>query len=252
MSLKFDADEFPSFQVWVERMKKQSPTFKYRNQGQQRDQYYKERENFNYQKNDAEEYVPPSFEEWHESVQNEHPTYKYHDKKNQLRMYQASIDLAAKEFQERLKIEKQKADLRRQAQEHQKVVEVMLNHLDITTLKLAKITKLVVERTDLTDLKELAPLLKDPSHLNEALDEFCESIKALIRAELVALVEPSLKGSSRIIKEEPKITFFLDNLCDKSVRMAKGMIAEELGSDACFDREESSKDLIRKTKKWDG
>ena len=197
MTLKFDGGEFPSFQVWVERMKRQNPAFKYRNHGQQRDRYYKERESFNRQQNSAEDCVSHSLEE------------------------------------------------------REKVVEVMLNRLDISTIELAKITKLVVEGKDLTELRELAPLFKDPAHLNEAIEEYCEGIKSLIRAQLIAQVDFSITDSFRMVKDEPKITLFLDNLCSKSVRMAKGMIAEEIGSGACFGAESSSRDLVRKTKKWE-
>jgi len=61
LPLKFNSEEYPSFQVWAKRMKEQSSSFKFRNQGQQRDQYYKERESFNRQKKDAEKSLADNY-----------------------------------------------------------------------------------------------------------------------------------------------------------------------------------------------
>ena len=61
LPLKFNSEEYPSFQVWTKRMKERSSTFKFRNQGQQRDQYYKERESFNRQKKDAEKSLADNY-----------------------------------------------------------------------------------------------------------------------------------------------------------------------------------------------
>jgi hypothetical protein len=61
LPLKFNSEEYPSFQVWAKRMKERSSTFKFHNQGQQRDQYYKERESFNRQKKDAEKSLADNY-----------------------------------------------------------------------------------------------------------------------------------------------------------------------------------------------
>ena len=61
MPEKHSSDGFPSFEVWVERMKKRHQRFKNMTHGKQRDEYYKARESSDLNKKKTEEFVASAY-----------------------------------------------------------------------------------------------------------------------------------------------------------------------------------------------
>ncbi len=148
----------------------------------------------------------------------------------------------------------------------------MLNCLDIKLIDLAKIALSTIEESDYSELIQIGPTLKNPLHREQALSEYCSSLKQAFENAIKAYVsdQVSSKGdvpddslsdsgslsnpigsaanASPVDYEEPKVARKLNELTVTCIELGKSALAEKVGID--FSPGSSSRFPIAKTRKW--
>jgi len=159
-----------------------------------------------------------------------------------------------------------------EAIELEKQIEPMLNCLDIKLIDLAKIALSTIEESDYSELIQIGSTLKNPLHREQALSEYCSSLKQAFENAIKAYVsdQVSSKGNvpddslsdagslfnpigsaanaSPVDYEEPKVARKLNELTVTCIELGKSALAEKVGID--FSPGSSSRFPIAKTRKW--
>ena len=182
----------------------------------------------------------PSFEVWAMGKKEQRETFKYLSRGQQQDEYykeKRDAELLKK------KAEKFKAD------EYNATIRPWLNALDLNITELAFIGLKIIKNTNFDELNAISSMLKNPSHLSQALNEFTEKMSCEFSGEIKNAINKKT-DIAFIDYDNPEVSAKLQQLVNTCIDMSKPSIAQKIGCEYSEFSPTSYKSVISKTKKW--
>jgi len=182
----------------------------------------------------------PSFEVWAKRKKKLRETFKYLSHGQQRDEY----------YKEKRNAELQKKKAEQFiADEYNKKVQPWLGELNLSITELAFIGLKIIKNTNLDELKAISSMLKNPSHLSQALNEFTEKMSYEFSGEIKDAINKKT-NISFIDYDSPEVSAKLQQLVNTCIGMSKPSIAQKIGCEYSELSPTSEKSVISKTKKW--
>ena len=197
-------------------------------------------------------YEFPDFETWVESKTKETINFETLRLVEKQRRYETAKKFFEDTIADRIladkKAEKKIADI--EFKEFKKREIQMLAKLELNITELAYIALSVIEKANFEVLEAIASMLKNPTHLDQALNEFTEKLRYDFSEGIKNSISKKNDDANINDYEIPEVSAKLQQLVNTCIDMSKPSIAQNIGCEYSEFSPTSYKSAISKTKKW--
>ena len=156
---------------------------------------------------------------------------------------------AEKEAEKEVKKEvKKEAEKEARVRARRALIQKHEDALNFSTYELAEIVISLVDSNSYDELKEVASVLTDPTHIDEVLSD---ASKMLSEGYECALKESAATRCADINYQEKLVSKKLASLVASCVAIGRGAIGKKIGVVVSAVDSSAAKSEIRKTKKWE-
>ena len=194
----------------------------------------------------------PDFETWVESKTKETINFETLRLVEKQRRYETAKKFFEDTIADRIladkKAKKKIADI--EFKEFKKREIQMLAKLELNITELAYIALSVIEKANFEVLEAIASMLKNPTHLDQALNEFTEKLRYDFSEAIKNSISKKNDDANINDYEIPEVSAKLQQLVNTCIDMSKPLVAQKIGCEYSEFSPTSYKSVISKTKKW--